>query len=209
MKTEDLITILSQTEPPRPKLGFTPALALLCTLSLTTIILTMGVRSDLMDSMMNGGFWFKTGFLGTALVLSLLMLGQSAYPVQKKTILPYLYVGLWAGLMIGAVYQIATTAFAGILPQWRSTTGLVCIGFVLLYGLIGQIVLIKIMQAFAPANLEAAGRNIALASAAAGAIGYSIHCNMDNPAYIIFAYGLPTLILTVIGSKILPKFIRW
>lgn len=209
MKTEDLVTILSQTPAQRPRFGLTATSMMLCALSLTTIILTMGVRTDLMSSMMNGGFWFKTGFLGTTLILSLLMLGHSAYPVQRKSVVPYLYIGLWAGMMIGAVYQIVTTAFAGILPQWQSTTGLVCIGFVLLYGLIGQIALIKVMQYFAPTNLNSAGRNIALAAAGAGAIGYSIHCNMDNPAYIVFAYGVPTLIMAIIGTKILPRFIRW
>jgi hypothetical protein len=159
--------------------------------------------------MENGGFWFKTIFLGTAFILSLMMLRQSAYPITRRSVLPFLYGGLWAGLMIGAIYQIITTAFAGVMPQWQSTTGLTCVGFVFLYGLIGQIILIKIMQRFAPTDLASAGRNIALASAAAGAIGYSIHCNMDNPAYIIFAYGLPTLVLGLMGTYILPRFIRW
>lgn len=208
MKTNDLVNILSQTQPPRP-MGFAPVLVVVASISFVLVIMTFGVRADLMDSMMNGGFWYKTAFLGTSLVLSLLMLGQSAYPTQRESIVPILYAGLWGGLMIGAAYQIASSAFIGILPQWRSTTGLTCVGFVFLYGLVAQIILIKVMQHFAPRNLEKAGRNIALAAAGAGAIGYSIHCNMDSPAYIIFAYGLPTLLLGLIGAKILPRFIRW
>ena len=207
MKTEDLITILSQTQPPRPGFGFTPALALLCALSLTAIILTLGVRSDLMASMVNGEFWFKTGFLGATFILALLMVRETAYPVRKKSILPWLYAALWAGLAIGAGYEIATQA--GALLQWRSATGLACSAFVLGYGLIGQILLVKIMRHFAPTNLAAAGSSIALAAAGAGAIGYSIHCDMDNPAYILLAYGVPTFILAFAGSKILPRFIRW
>lgn len=209
MKTDELLTILAQTKPPQPAITFGPAVCLLALVSCALILSSLGLRHDLDVSLYQSGLWIKTGFLSLVLLASFAGLRQSAYPVAGRDYARLIYLGLWIVLFVAGLYEITQKPFEDIWHSWISSTGMVCMGFVLSYGLIGQIVLVKIMRSFAPVDLKRAGQYIALSAAGAGALGYSVHCSMDNPAYVVVAYGLPTLLLMLSGRYFLPRFIRW
>ena len=209
MNTDELLTILAQTKPPRPAVTFGPALCLLVVISFVMILFSLGLRQDLDTSIQQSGLWIKTGFLSCLLGVSFIGLRQSAHPLAGKDDIRLLYRGLWALLLTAGLYEMTQTPFTSLWHSWVSATGMTCVGFVLAYGMAAQIALVRVMRAFAPVDLTRAGQYIALAAAAAGALGYSIHCNMDNPAYVVVAYGLPTLLLGLSGRYILPAFLRW
>lgn len=209
MKTDELMTMLSQTPPVRPRLSLHAAVILLLLCAACVIVAVLGVRPDLAAAMRTYGFWGKTIFLGAGLALAGYGLCLAARPVRFKD-WPMLMIGmLWGALLKLTAMELEYASLDGIIGSWFSVAGWTCFGFVSLYGLIAMGVLARLMRDYAPADPRHAAMYVGFTAALAGATGYSIHCRMDNAAYVVFAYGVPILMLVLIARIALPKFLRW
>ncbi|MDD9899520.1 MAG: NrsF family protein [Alphaproteobacteria bacterium] len=209
MKTDDLIHILSSATPPRPPMSLVAALVLLAVFSFALVFFWEGVRPDLLAGDISAGLLFKTGFLSAVFVVSLFRLRRCAGPrAYKAPVLDGLYMMLWVGLAAFVLLR-AVTVPHDVLASMYSAESAVCLPYVTFYGVVGLAVLLRLMQHYAPADPQRAAGMSAAAAAAAGALGYMLHCPMDDPAHLLVAYGLPVLLLSFLGGRYAARFLRW
>lgn len=207
MRTEDLITLLAQTPPPKPPLRLGRAIAaLVVAIALLTLAL-LGPRHDIAVppmSMLHKGI----------LLLSVVLAAASGVISQS---VPVAHVS-WSKAPITAVgilfsasllWEWSQVPAAAILHSFTLKNFPFCLGAVSLYGLGAGATLTWLMRFYAPAHTKAAATAIGFAAAAAGALGYSIHCPIDSPTFILIAYGLPIGWVTLAARSLVASYIRW
>jgi hypothetical protein len=208
MKTEELINILSQSEPKKPIMTLgTLATCLIAVCGLITK-LWLGLRPELDAMTITMSFCFKTLILSSLVLVSLHALKTSSVPLGKFT-LKHFAVFLAVFLCASLVYEWMTTPVAQIanlflLPNFKS-----CLVYVTLYGSFVSIPIFFMIKNSAPLHYESTAGLIGLASACISALGYSIHCPIDSPTFIVVAYGIPQLTLYIVSRLTFPHFLRW
>lgn len=60
-----------------------------------------------------------------------------------------------------------------------------------------------------PASERQAATATGFAAAAAGAVGYSLHCPIDSPTFVVVAYGLPMTWVTLASRLLITRLLRW
>lgn len=207
MKTDDLIAVLSQSDTVTKK-TLSPAFLMvgMTALFMVLSILVLGVRSDIVN--LPAAFYYKTGFLSALAIAA----GFYAYR-GSKTInnegghMPFYVLGGAFGLWLG--YDLThhdVTYFQNMLLTDRAA---LCVAMTLSYGLVTMGGLTAYFKQYAPADVKKASHTIGLASGLIAGLGYSIHCMMDSPTYVLFAYGLPVLALWGLSRFLLPKYLNW
>ncbi|CDI03311.1 membrane hypothetical protein [Candidatus Competibacter denitrificans Run_A_D11] len=207
MKTDDLITLLSQSPQPRKPLSF--SLVLLACLAMMTAftVFVPGLRPDLAIARM--AVVHKTILLGAAAGMAGFLLKNAAKPMPDDQGVK-LYLWLLVALYLGSIFfELITTPLSRIAGFFYTVNFPECLFFVTLYGAVGSWILLWLMRFYAPHDLKKAGMTIGFAAATTGAVGYSLHCTIDSPVFITIAYGLPVLLVSVIMRKLADKFIRW
>ena len=209
MDTNDLIAVLSQSAPPRKPVSFTLVLFILCVASAAVTVIFLGVRADLGEALPHPGFLFKTLLLFTAAMLAGLAVRRGATPLSRlHGLTPFVWG--FALLLGGAIlFEWVTTPATQILALFPTPNFIICLLAVLIYGSIGVVCLIGLMRLYAPADPKTAATLIGLAAATTGALGYSLHCPFDSPTFIVVAYSLPILGVTMLARCVAPTFIRW
>lgn len=213
MKTDDLISALTADIATKP----TPvprAMALAAALSLPVagalLLYYIEVRPDLWQQFgADPRFTFKFAFtLATAaagvwLALRLSRPGTSAGPALSA-------LGLAAAFLLAAV-----SAELMSLPRamWsRALIGDNALGCVLLIPLLAAAPLAALLFALrsgAPDNPRIAGAAAGLLSGALGATLYASHCTSDSPLFVAVWYVLGIAAVTLAGSLIGSKVLRW
>jgi hypothetical protein len=209
MKTDDLINILSQSPQPKAPLSLKAALLLVLLGSTIVTLSVLGLRPDLAYITADLTALHKTILLASILWVTGWALINSAKPLsgeKNSKICPWLLVGLFGG---SVAFEWLTTPFNEILPLFLLPSFSVCLTAVTLYGAVGAVFLTWLMKSYAPAHEKKTSLLIGLASAGAGALGYSIHCAVDSPTFITIAYGLPVLTISVVTGLLAPRFIKW
>lgn len=208
MKTEELINILAQSEPKKPIM--TLGILATCLIAVCGLVtkLWLGLRPELDAMTITISFCFKTMILSSLVLLSLHALKSSSIPLGKFT-LKHFAILLAVILCTALVYEWTTTPVARIaslflLPNFKS-----CLAYVTLYGLFVSIPIFFLIKNTAPLHYKRTAGLIGLASACISALGYSIHCPIDSPTFIVVAYGLPQLTLYIVSRLTFPLFLRW
>jgi hypothetical protein len=208
MATDDLITILAQSPKPAPRFTVDRILWiwLIATALCTAVIL--GWRYEIMHLMLNSGIAYKTSLLLGFCLWAGQNLRAAALPLASPlSALPWLAL---AGVKIVSLgYEFSMVGVDEIFGVFQTKYFYVCILMVSIYGLTGMAILARVLRQYAPANAKVAGGYVALAAASAGAVGYSLHCPIDSPLFILVAYGLPVLVLWAIGRMVLPRYLQW
>jgi hypothetical protein len=208
MKSEELINILAQSEPKKPimTLGIL-ATCLIVVCGLLTK-LWLGLRPELDAMTITMSFCFKTMVLGSLVLLSLHALKSSSVPLGRFTLK---YFAIFLAVFLGAalIYEWTTTPVARIASLFLLPNFTSCLAYVTLYGSFVSIPIFLLIKNSAPLHYERTAGLIGLASACISALGYSIHCPIDSPTFIIVAYGLPQSTLYIISRLTLPHFLRW
>lgn len=213
MKTDDLISALTADVATKP----TPvprAVALWVALSLPVaaaiLIYAIDVRPDLWGQLgAEPRFTFKfiftlaTTAAGLWLALRLSRPGTSAGPALAA-------LGFAAALLLAAV----TTELI-VLPRNYWGTALIgarAIDCVLLIPVLAAAPLAALMYAMrsgAPDNPRIAGAAAGLMAGAIGATLYASHCTNDSPLFVAVWYVIGISAVTLIGSLIGSKVLRW
>ncbi|GAA0584178.1 NrsF family protein [Rhizomicrobium electricum] len=207
MRTDDLITLLSQTPPRRPPLRLSLAVVVAIAVTMVVNTLVLGLRPDI--AMPPLSMAYKSVVLLTLAVIAGGILARVARPVAtagQGVIAAVLFALLVAGSLGWEWSHAAPTAIlhSFVLPNFPF-----CLGAVTIYGAAAAGALTGLMRFYAPADERRAAAAIGFAAAAAGAVGYSIHCPIDSPSFVVVAYGLPIAWVTLASRMLLVRLIRW
>jgi hypothetical protein len=209
MKTDELVTILSQDPlAKKPPMTLATLVILLVALSCLLTKFWLGLRPELNAMTITASFCFKTFVLSSLAILSLQALKASSVPLGRFT-LKHFGIGLAVFFLASLGYEWATKSTGQIgqlflLPNFKD-----CLLYVTLYGSGISVAILALIKHAAPLHCERTAGLIGLASACVGALGYSIHCPIDSPTFILIAYGLPQLTLYITTRFLFARFLRW
>lgn len=208
MKTDELITVLSQSPSPKKPLCFLLFFPAFFVLTACVTYVTLGFRLEVVQMIPPLGFWIKSLILFSFAALALVSLRQESRPLARKVPV-YAFGLLMLGLLVLVGWEWRTTPAEYILDKAYLPNLLFCLSFTSLYAFAGTAAIIHLLKYYAPMHLRKASGLAALAAVATGGLGYSLHCNVDSPTFIAVAYGLPCLVSVLIARKIVPHYINW
>ena len=213
MKTNDLITALAadlDTKPVSVGSALARAIAVSLPVAAAILIYVLHVRSDFWTSIgVSPRFTFKfvftlaTAAAGLWLSLRLSQPGKSAGPALGGLVLA------------AALLLIAVTAELIALPQARWAGALIgdkavpCMILIPTLAAAPFAAILFAMRSGAPANPGMAGAAAGLLSGAIGATLYASHCTNDSPLFVAVWYVIALAAITLAGSLIGRKVLRW
>jgi hypothetical protein len=208
METGELINILAQApQPKRPwRFGLCAMLAMLLSASATLAII--GVRPELAQGQMPLSFLMKTSLLLIMAVISLRALSAASVPLTPSVSkAPEILAAAVMTMLVA--HELFTDGPVRVGSYFLLANFPSCLFFVTLYGLLGLGGFAFLARQYAPANALRYAGLVGLASAASGAVGYSIHCPLDSPSFILVAYGVPMTGLWFVARRVLPRQLKW
>jgi hypothetical protein len=213
MKTDDLIDMLA-TGPDVAVKRAAPGrnvLLVLGALLLSGILMaaTLGVRADLAQEAMLPAFWLKVVF---SLALALAGWGATrrlGAPGASTATLPLLVAA-----PVVMIWMVATLAMLQAAPEARAemfwgSTWRYCPLLIAIMSMPVFAATMTIMRQLAPTRLRLAGAAAGLASGAAAAVVYCLHCPEMSAAFVGFWYLLGMLVPTAIGALLGPRVLAW
>lgn len=209
MKTDELINILSQAPKPGKPLSIIMAICLFLIFCFLATSFFLGIRSDLNNHWHDLTALYKTLLLFLNLCIVAWALDCAAQPIAERKINKAWPILLGILFVLSLVLEWHFESAQQILHRLALPNFTVCLRTVTLYGALGAIFLTWLMHYYAPANERKAATLTGLAAASIGALGYSIHCPIDSPTFILISYGLPILLITLCARLLATRFIRW
>jgi hypothetical protein len=213
MRTDDLILSLAGDFAPVPRRIVERRIALGiaagCVLALCAMAWRLGFRSDLGPAMLDLQFWIKwfyTLSLAAGAVAATIHLARPDAGHLARLwllLLPVLAMTGLAGLELG---RSPTEGWSALLAG-RSAT--VCSAYVLSLSLPIFVGLVWSFRKLTPANLRLTGAMAGLASGAAAATLYGLHCPESATTFILVWYTLGMLLAAAMGMLVGPRLLRW
>lgn len=213
MKTDELIAMLASGVAPVDTLmarkRFQTALAWGVLGALVVMLAGYGLRNDLAQAVTLPMFWVKLAFplaIAIPAVALTLRLSRPGMPLGK------LWIALplpWLAMAVLAMVTLAHASPEARLPLVLGKTWISCafnIAWVSTPVLVGMLWAVKGM---APTRPALAGACAGLASAAAGAAVYALHCPEMQAPFLAAWYMLGMLIPTAVGAVVGAKWFRW
>jgi len=210
MKTDELIAILSQdSTAKKPRLSLEVLGSFLLVFCFLTTQLWLGLRPELDTASFPVSFWFKTLLLGSLVTLSLQALKSSSVPLGRFK-LRFFGIGFAVFVVAALAYEWTTKSTNQIEDLFLLPNFKMCLIYSTLYGSgLSLVILAAVKKYAAPLNLGRTAGFIGLSAACIGGLGYSIHCPIDSPTFIVIAYGLPQLVLYGFARLLFARFLRW
>ncbi|WP_320150352.1 NrsF family protein [uncultured Tolumonas sp.] len=208
MNTNELISILSQTPPPKAPCRITVLAGGILLLSALFTFVLLGVRPELQGGHVPLSFWMKSVLLTLNVLVCIQELDRVSRP-QPRAQQPWLWRLLVSFVFICLGIEWLTVDASTILHGFLLPNFPECLVAVSVYGSAGLLGMNWLLKFYAPADTRQCASVAGLTAAAAGAVGYSIHCPLDSPTFIVVAYGIPILILGWVGRRFLTKKIAW
>lgn len=211
MKTEALIDLLAADGPPRRSYGRAALLAAGVALAgaLTGLALTLGIRPDVLAALQTFRFPEKLAFAAALALAALLCLTRAGRPEARA-------LSACAGLlMVAAVLGLMVLAELAIVPagDWRArmvgTNAAVCLVAIPALSLVPLAAFLVFMRQAAPRSAPWAGAACGLAAGAVGALAYALHCPDDSPLFVAVWYLVAIGGVTLAGSLIGARLLRW
>ncbi len=213
MKTDALIAMLASGVAPvdaqATRKRFQTALVWGVLGAMAVMLSGYGVRHDLAQAAALPMFWVKLVFplaMAIPAVLLTLRLSRPGMALGKAwMVLPL----PWLVIAVLAIATLVNTSPDERLPLLMGKTWLSCafnIACVSAPVLVGMLWAVKGM---APTRPALAGACAGLASAAAGAVAYALHCPEMQAPFLAVWYMLGMLIPTAVGAVVGAKLLRW
>ncbi len=213
MKTEDLINSLAQDLRPVPRglarLRVILAVAAGGLAAVVLLSLTWGIRPDLDLAMAGMMFWMKMGYTAS---IALVALAAAVVLTRPEASAPR---WLWLALVPVALVAIRSAQEMTAAPDemrmamWFGQTWAVCPAIVLALSLPIMATLMYAARSLAPTRLRLTGAVIGLASGAAAATIYCLHCPEATATFVLSWYTLGILLAAGVGALLGPKLLRW
>ena len=212
MKTNDLINSLAADLAVRPTplpkaLGMAAIVS--APIAFGLLFYALQVRSDFWTALADPRFSFKFVFTLSALAAGLWLSLRLSRPGTKAG--PALaLLGVSAALLVAAV---VTELVALPASSWRSALigdrAVACMLLIPVLSAAPLAALLFAMRSGAPSNPGIAGAASGLLAGAFGATLYASHCNNDSPLFVAVWYVIGIAAVTVIGSLIGSRVLRW
>lgn len=211
MKTNDLITLLTEDAPVRARLGRLIAVALIAgiVLSGAMLLLTVGLRQNLGQALGSYRVLAKITF---TLLLAVAACGLVSGVGRPGVALRARALGLLVPLVLLALAVIAELA---ILPrsEWpRALEGnnpVFCLFFIPTLSIVPLAGLLLALREGAPQNPGLAGASAGLAAGGIAAALYAWHCPDDSPLFCATWYGIAIGCVSLVGWGLGRRLLRW
>ncbi len=213
MKTDDLIDMLARG----PDVGVVPRPARACWLPLLAGLLAstaimfalLGVRPDLAEAAMRPAFWIKLLFSAALAWAGWLAAKRLSAPGARTASLPLLLAVPVLLIWCMAAATLLYAAPAARADLFWGSTWRYCPLLITLLSLPVFAAALRVMRGLAPTRLRRAGAAAGLASGAAAAAVYCLHCPEMSVVFVGFWYVLGMLIPAALGAAIGPRVLAW
>ena len=214
MQTDDLIKSLSgrTLAPVGPRFALRrigTALAVSATVVMAIVLTRIGLRPDLADAVFGAMFWIKLGYVVSVLIGAVwtgaaLRRPEARIPRAALLLLmPFVLMAL--GGFIERAPQTPDVRMAAWLGQsWRECPLLIAGLSLPIFG-----ALMLAFRRFAPTRPATTGGFLGLASGAAAAGLYSLHCPEASMAFVATWYSLGILVAGAAGFIAGPRLLHW
>ena len=211
MKTDDLITLMTQDAPVGLRYGRALAIAIVAGFVFSALLLvaTVGLRHNMATVFETARVCFKivvTIVLAVLAVRLAMRIGRPGEPMRIPTLLLAV-----PALMVA----VAVVAELVVLPSdaWKANllgrNALFCLFFVPVLSLAPFAGLFWALKKGAPANPTAAGSAAGFAAGAIAAAIYAWHCPDDSPLFLATWYTIAIAIMTLSGALLGRRWLRW
>jgi hypothetical protein len=179
--------------------------------ALAVLMLVMGIRPDYQAAIYSGSMFWKPGLFALTALSALLVLYASSLPGRTDRII-YFIPGIAAMLFLGllivqSILHFNTEQVAAALTDKRAPF---CLGVITLLGTVILMILWRTwLVKSAPINTLRTGILAGACSGFIAASAYAFHCGQDHPFYLIIYYGIPIIILSIIGGWLGQRYLKW
>jgi hypothetical protein len=213
MNTEDLIDSLAQDLRPVPRglARLRVAIALIAGVLAGVILLslTYGIRPDLDIAMAGMMFWMKLGYTAS---IALVALAAAVVLMRPEAKAPrWLWLALVPVVLIAvkSASEMITAPDDKRMAMWLGQSWAICPAIVLALSLPIMATLMFAARSLAPTQLRLTGAVIGLASGAAAATIYCLHCPEATATFVLSWYTLGIVLAAGVGALLGPKLLRW
>lgn len=211
MKTNDLISLLTEDAPVRMRLGRALTYALLIGIVLSAIILlsTIGIRRDMGSAIETARVLFKvseTFILAVVAGRLVFQIGRPAAPLKLRS---------WSLALPAALLLIAVVTEITVIPAGSWETRMMgnyaafCVMFIPILSIPPLTGFLLALREGAPENPGVAGAVAGLAASGIAAAIYAWHCPDDSPLFVATWYTLSITMVTIVGYFLGRRILRW
>jgi hypothetical protein len=206
----NIAAMVEELEPIRPlRLSHgAGVIAALITAAISYIVLSKGVRADVLAGTPNPMFLLRGGLLLLLGVASGWAVLNMASPAIGKQGQSWKMAIAAAALLPLAAIIVATTGEQNI-AMANARYGIDCMMFSALGGFATAIPMVWWLRRGAPTSPERAGWLTGIASGGLGAFAYGLHCPFNDVVYIGLWYSAAVGVCALAGRLIVPRLIRW
>jgi hypothetical protein len=204
-----MITALVADAKRSPEPARSLAAAVVIGLIVAVIVFTLlwDMRSDVAAAIQRPNFLFKFVVTLSWAVPALLAIGFAMRPGRKAgaallAIAPTV-------LAIGVLVELFLAPAESWSARMIGSNAAVCLMSVPLLAVAPFVCLFHAVRSGAPTRPRLAGALCGLAAAAIGATLYAAHCTDDSPLFVAVWYSIAIGIVTLIGSVIGARWLRW
>ena len=211
MKTDDLITLMTQDAPAGMRYGRALGFALGAGIAVSAVLLvgTVGLRHDMASVFETARVLFKIAvtFLLAVLAARLAMrIGRPGAETRRPALLLVVPAMMVAAAVIAELVALPVDA-------WRANlvgrNALFCLFFVPVLSLAPFAGLFWALKKGAPQDPTAAGAAAGLAAGAIAAAIYAWHCPDDSPLFLVVWYTIAIAGVTTAGALLGRRWLRW
>ncbi|MCM2291185.1 NrsF family protein [Allorhizobium sp. BGMRC 0089] len=211
MKTDDLITLLTQDTPVHMRLGRRLALALVPAIlfSACVMLVTIGLRPHLEAALETVRVPFKivvTLLLAMTASCVVFRIGKPGVPLRAFGLCLLLPLCL---LILAVAMEMAMVPEGQWFSHWLGHNAAFCVFFVPVLSLAPLFGFLFALKHGAPENPGLAGAAAGLAAGGIAAAIYAWHCPDDSPFFLATWYGIAITLVTLIGYGLGRKLLRW
>lgn len=211
MKTDDLITLMTQDAPVGMRYGRALAIAVIAgfAFSAALLIVTVGLRHNMATVFETVRVFFKITVTITLAILAVRLAMRIGRPGEDIRLSALLFAIPLAMVTAGVIAELV------VLPAgtWRvnlvGRNALFCLFFVPLLALPPFAALFWALKKGAPASPTAAGAAAGLAAGAVAAAVYAWHCPDDSPLFLATWYSIAIAFVTSAGALLGRRLLRW
>ena len=211
MKTDELITMISNQAGPAPKVSVANRLVPAGIVGgLIAAAIVLGVLGLIPGEMFSEpGPWIKIGYASTLAIAAGWLFARLGKPGASGKQATSAVVGVVMIMLIAGVLSYLGTPASERAAALLGHSWLVCPWAILALSLPVMAGAFWAMRGFAPTDLTAAGAACGLFSGSVAALAYALACTEPAAPFIAVWYTLGIALCGVLGAVLGPKLLRW
>jgi hypothetical protein len=214
MMTDPLIDqLVGNLKPQRPLANI--KLWMHCTACLViiagVILAIMGLRADYRAALQNGALLWKPGLFLAAWIGSVFLITDLSRPmgkIRKWHVAPLVLAG---GILLWQfVVQLAHFSAKEMIASLNDPGAIYCLSVIIGGGGMIMFVVWKVwFSKTASPHPAVLGALAGFSAGCLAATAYALHCNKDSALYVSIYYWMPVLALSLLGSTLGRKLLKW